>query len=98
MELLFIVYKMLTGVVLWVLLPILLITGNAVVKTLAHKELIAADAEARLRGTLAFDFVPPDYYADYPKPCMGGWAQDAFVIVPDGSVEGTSNPKRRGKK
>ena len=31
-----------------ILLPILLITGNAVVKTLAHQELIAADAEARL--------------------------------------------------
>ncbi|MCG6922729.1 MAG: GntP family permease [Acidobacteria bacterium] len=31
-----------------ILLPILLITGNAVVKTLAQQELIAADAEARL--------------------------------------------------
>jgi GntP family gluconate:H+ symporter len=31
-----------------ILLPIVLITGNAVVKTLAHQELIAADAEARL--------------------------------------------------
>jgi GntP family gluconate:H+ symporter len=31
-----------------ILLPILLITGNAVVKTLAHQELIAADAQARL--------------------------------------------------
>ncbi|MCG6926314.1 MAG: GntP family permease [Acidobacteria bacterium] len=31
-----------------IVLPIVLITGNAVVKTLAHQELIAADAEARL--------------------------------------------------
>ena len=31
-----------------IVLPILLITGNAVVKTLAHQELIAADAQARL--------------------------------------------------
>ena len=31
-----------------ILLPIVLITGNAVVKMLAHQELIAADAEARL--------------------------------------------------
>jgi len=31
-----------------ILLPIVLITGNAVVKTLAHQELIAADAGARL--------------------------------------------------
>ncbi len=31
-----------------ILLPILLITGNAVVKTLAHQQLIAADPDARL--------------------------------------------------
>lgn len=47
---------------------------------------IVEDARARLKGILNIDFVTPDYYADYPKPCMGGWAQDAFVIVPDGSV------------
>jgi GntP family gluconate:H+ symporter len=35
-----------------IVLPILLITGNAVVKTLAHRQLIAADAGARLlRGS-----------------------------------------------
>ena len=47
---------------------------------------IVENARARLKGVLNIDFVTPDYYADYPKPCMGGWAQDAFVIVPDGSV------------
>jgi pyrroloquinoline quinone biosynthesis protein E len=39
-----------------------------------------------LTGILNIDFVTPDYYADYPKPCMGGWASDAFMITPDGTV------------
>jgi pyrroloquinoline quinone biosynthesis protein E len=43
-------------------------------------------ARERLTGILNIDFVPPDYYADYPKPCMGGWAKDAFVIAPDGTM------------
>ncbi|MCP5081287.1 MAG: pyrroloquinoline quinone biosynthesis protein PqqE [Alphaproteobacteria bacterium] len=47
---------------------------------------IVEKARDRLKGILNFDFVTPDYYADYPKPCMGGWAKDAFVIVPDGTV------------
>src|SRR3546814_1073895 len=40
----------------------------------------------RLYGILAIDFVTPDYFAEYPKPCMGGWARDALVVAPDGSV------------
>ena len=45
-----------------------------------------AEAEARLRGILAFDFVPPDYHADYPKACMGGWGSAGLNISPDGKV------------
>ena len=43
-------------------------------------------ARESLRGVLNIDFVPPDYFATYPKPCMGGWARDAFAVAPDGSV------------
>ncbi|MCO5064798.1 MAG: pyrroloquinoline quinone biosynthesis protein PqqE [Rhizobiaceae bacterium] len=43
-------------------------------------------AQRELRGTLAIDFVAPDYYARFPKPCMGGWARDAFMIAPDGAA------------
>ena len=43
-------------------------------------------AQEDLYGILAIDFVTPDYFAMYPKPCMGGWARDAFVVAPDGSV------------
>ncbi|TIO90473.1 MAG: pyrroloquinoline quinone biosynthesis protein PqqE, partial [Mesorhizobium sp.] len=33
---------------------------------------IVAAAQARLAGVINIDFVPPDYFAVYPKPCMGG--------------------------
>jgi PqqA peptide cyclase len=47
---------------------------------------IVEEAQERLRGIMVIDFVVPDYFAIYPKPCMGGWARDAFVVAPDGSV------------
>ncbi|GGE54670.1 pyrroloquinoline quinone biosynthesis protein PqqE [Actibacterium pelagium] len=54
-------------------------------QTEAAKQIVA-EAEARLRGVMAFDFVPPDYYAEYPKACMGGWASAGINISPDGKV------------
>lgn len=48
---------------------------------------IVARARRDLKGTLAIDFVPPDYYADYPKACMGGgWGSTGLNIAPDGKV------------
>lgn len=44
------------------------------------------NAQERYHGILAIDYVTPDYYAEYPKPCMGGWAQDAFVATPNGTI------------
>lgn len=54
-------------------------------QTEAAKQIVE-EAEARLRGVLAFDFVPPDYYAEFPKACMGGWASAGINISPDGTV------------
>lgn len=45
-----------------------------------------AEARATYRGLLVIDFVPPDYYADYPKACMGGWGSTGFNVAPDGRV------------
>ena len=45
-----------------------------------------ADAVATYRGRMAIDFVPPDYYADFPKACMGGWASTGLNVTPDGTV------------
>ncbi|MEI9406631.1 pyrroloquinoline quinone biosynthesis protein PqqE [Mesorhizobium argentiipisi] len=47
---------------------------------------IVAAARERLAGIMNIDFVTPDYFAVYPKPCMGGWARDAFMVAPDGTV------------
>lgn len=38
------------------------------------------------KGGLAIDYVTPDYYADRPKPCMGGWGQRFVNISPSGRV------------
>jgi pyrroloquinoline quinone biosynthesis protein E len=43
-------------------------------------------AKERLKGTLAFDYVVPDYYARFPKPCMGGWAKQNLNVTPSGKV------------
>ncbi|MBS4075956.1 pyrroloquinoline quinone biosynthesis protein PqqE [Ameyamaea chiangmaiensis] len=43
-------------------------------------------ARARLGHRLAIDYVTPDYYADQPKPCMGGWGRRFVNISPVGRV------------
>ena len=43
-------------------------------------------AEERLRGRVKVEYVVPDYYAKYPKPCMGGWGRKVILVKPDGDV------------
>jgi pyrroloquinoline quinone biosynthesis protein E len=43
-------------------------------------------AEERLRGKIRVEHVVPDYYAKYPKPCMGGWGRKVILIAPDGAA------------
>jgi len=45
-----------------------------------------ADAEKRLAGKIRIDSVVPDYYAKYPKACMGGWGRRLMLINPSGKV------------
>ena len=47
---------------------------------------IVENARVRLKGILDIDFVIPDYYADRPKKCMGGWGRQFFNITPAGKV------------
>lgn len=42
--------------------------------------------QERLKGRMRIDFVPPDYYARYPKACMGGWGRALMVVDPAGRV------------
>lgn len=51
----------------------------------ASIEIVAA-ARERLRGVLEIDFVPPDYYASRPKPCMGGWGRGIINVTPSGKT------------
>ncbi|MFZ0418602.1 MAG: pyrroloquinoline quinone biosynthesis protein PqqE [Candidatus Sulfotelmatobacter sp.] len=48
-------------------------------------ETVAA-AEKRLAGRIRIDSVVPDYYARFPKACMGGWGRRLMLINPSGKV------------
>src|SRR5258708_15881106 len=43
-------------------------------------------ASARLRGKLVIDYVVPDYHAELPKACMGGWGRRFLNVTPSGKV------------
>jgi PqqA peptide cyclase len=43
-------------------------------------------AEERLRGRIRVEYVVPDYYAKFPKPCMGGWGQKVILVTPTGDA------------
>jgi pyrroloquinoline quinone biosynthesis protein E len=45
---------------------------------------IVRAAEQRFAGRIRIDSVVPDYYAKYPKACMGGWGQRLMLINPTG--------------
>jgi len=41
---------------------------------------------ARHHGRIAIDAVVPDYYARFPKPCVGGWGRRSLNVTPAGKV------------
>ena len=45
-----------------------------------------SEAQERLRGRMLIDYVVPDYFAKYPKPCMGGWGRQFINVTPSGTV------------
>ena len=47
---------------------------------------IVQAARKRLKDRLRIEFVQPDYYAKYPKPCMNGWGHQQMLIDPAGRV------------
>jgi len=47
---------------------------------------IIKKAEERVRGRIRVEYVVPDYYAKYPKACMGGWGRKVLLMKPDGDV------------
>jgi pyrroloquinoline quinone biosynthesis protein E len=43
-------------------------------------------ARARWAGAVVIDYVVPDYYAQLPKACMGGWGRRFLTVTPIGLV------------
>jgi len=44
------------------------------------------DLRQRHHGRIVIDAVVPDYYARYPKPCVGGWGRRSLNVTPAGKV------------
>ena len=51
---------------------------------LEQSQATVSAAEQRLSGRMRIDYVAPDYYARYPKACMGGWGRRLMLIDPAG--------------
>ena len=57
----------------------------------ARKEAEAAVAQIEelrraYHGRIVIDAVTPDYFAKYPKACMGGWGKRSLNVTPSGRV------------
>ena len=44
------------------------------------------ELRTRHHGRIVIDAVVPDYYARYPKPCVGGWGRRSLNVTPAGKV------------
>jgi PqqA peptide cyclase len=59
---------------------------------LPTKEQLATAEETYMRAKERFGkkieliWILPDYYEDFPKPCMGGWGNISLTVTPDGRV------------
>lgn len=45
-----------------------------------------AALRAASEGRIVIDYVPPDHFARYPKPCMNGWGRQSLNVTPRGLV------------
>ena len=53
---------------------------------LERAEAVARAARVRLEGRMDVIYVLPDYYSQYPKPCMGGWGKRQLTVAPNGDA------------
>ena len=51
---------------------------------LDRAEPVVRAAQQRGKIPMGILYVIPDYYANYPKPCMGGWGNRTLIITPNG--------------
>lgn len=47
---------------------------------------IVANAKERLRGKIQLESVVPDYFASFPKACVGGWGRQMMLVDPAGNA------------
>jgi PqqA peptide cyclase len=47
---------------------------------------IVDELRQRHHGSIVIDAVIPDYYARFPKPCVGGWGRRSLNVTPSGKV------------
>jgi pyrroloquinoline quinone biosynthesis protein E len=52
----------------------------------ARAQPIALAAKARLKGKIEVLYVKTDYFSEFPKACMDGWARRFVHVVPSGEV------------
>jgi pyrroloquinoline quinone biosynthesis protein E len=53
---------------------------------LDQAEAVVRAARQRLERKMQIIYVIPDYYSQYPKPCMGGWGRQQLTVIPNGDV------------
>jgi pyrroloquinoline quinone biosynthesis protein E len=53
---------------------------------LERAEMVVRAARVRLVGRMDVSYVLPDYYSQYPKPCMGGWGKRQLTVTPNGDA------------
>ncbi len=53
---------------------------------LREAEAAFARASERFGDRIELLWILPDYYEDFPKPCMGGWGKLSLTVAPDGRV------------
>jgi pyrroloquinoline quinone biosynthesis protein E len=51
---------------------------------LESSQKVMSAADSRLKGKVRIESVTADYYATYPKACMGGWGRRLMLIDPAG--------------
>ena len=51
---------------------------------LEQAQIIVQAAMERTQGRMRIDYVVPDYYARFPKACMGGWGERLMLLTPEG--------------
>jgi PqqA peptide cyclase len=66
-----------------------LVNRDALLPSRAQLDASTAEVEAarqRFKGRMVIDYVVPDYYAERPKACMGGWGRRFINITPAGKA------------